>query len=184
MSETEASVLTVQTLSGEEHIVSRNMDKLLESGVIIDKYISMREFPRKVNGEWTKRTARLFPGYLFMETADPETLFLHLKRTPKLSKILADRENNFYRLKKDEILYINKIGAPRKDHTFGMSQVVIDNDNSLLKLGERVRVVSGNLVNFQGDIVRYDLHHRNVYLRTKMFGGTVIGVGIELVHKI
>ncbi len=184
MSERETFVYTIQTLSGDEYRVSRSVERLLESGEIADKYIPMREFPRKIKGRWTKRVERLFPGYLFVETPDPERLFFRLKEIPGLTRILADRENTFYRLTEGEARYIRKIGAPRKDHVFGMSRVMVDDSDPALRPGERVRVVSGDLLDFQGDIIRYDLHHRKVYLRTDMFGGTEISVGIELIHKV
>ncbi len=184
MSETKTAIYTIQTLSGREHIVSHSIDNLLESGNIIDKFIPMREFPRKVDGRWEKRTERLFPGYLFIEAADPAVLFHRLKTVPELSKILGDGENTFYCLTEDEIRYIRRVGAPRHDHIFGMSRVMVDNDAPASKTGGRIRVISGDLLDFQGDIIRYDLHHRKAYLGTDMFGGREISVGIELVRKI
>lgn len=184
MADTETAIYTVQTLSGEEHIVSRNMDRLLDAGIITDKYIPLRELPLKSGGEWGKRIERLFPGYLFIETGNPERLFFHLKEIPRLSRLLGDREGSFYRLSSEEIRYIRRVGAPRKDHVFGISQVAIDDGRPDLKIGDRVRILSGDLLNFQGDIVRYDLHHRRVYLKTEMFGGTEVCVGIELIQKV
>lgn len=179
-----AAIYTIQTLSGQEHMVLNSLDRLCEPGEVIDKYIPMREFPRKVNGKWERKTERLFPGYLFVEAANLETLFYRLKRIPRLSRILGDGEYTFYRLTEDEIQYVRRIGSQRNDHTFGMSQVTVDDGDWLLKPGDRVRVISGDLLDFQGDILRYDLHHRKVYLRTKLFGGKEISVGIELIQKV
>lgn len=177
-------IYTIQTISGQEQIIAGYLDKLLTQGEISDHYIPMRETRRKVNGRWETHTERLFPGYLFIETEDLEQLFFRLKLIPRLSQLLGDRQGIFYRLTPEEVGYIRRIGADRGDHIFGVSQVMIDEENAGLQPGDRVRVISGDLLNFQGDIVRYDLHHRKAYLRTELFGGAEISVGIELIQKV
>jgi len=177
-------VYAIQTVSGEEKTVSENISRLVPEEILLDRYIPMRETRRKIGGKYVQKAERLFPGYFFVETTDPDELFLSLKKVPHMAKILHDGEYTFYALNEDEIRFINKIGARRNDHTFGISQVVIDEAVRNLEEGTRVKVASGDLLDFEADVIKYDLHHRKAYVRTNFMSGTKMWVQVELLRRM
>lgn len=175
-------IYTIHTTTGQEHKLVQYLDTQIEEGLVKDRYIPLRELPRKVGGKWTSIKEKLFPSYVFVETDDPEKLFLALKKVPMLSRILSDDAYTFYTLTQEEVDHINRIANVHPDHTFGISQVMIDSDQPY-KPGDKVVILSGDLAGFEGQISRYDFHHRKAYIHTGLFGGTDICVGIELVKK-
>ncbi len=100
-----------------------------------------------------------------------------------LSKILGDREAGYITLNPEEENFIRRIGQRRGDHCIGISKVQIAADTPYKK-GDKVNVISGDLVDFQGEIVGYDMRKRKAMIQTQMFGGTIIHVGIELLEKV
>ncbi len=93
-----------------------------------------------------------------------------------------DGEYNYYTLSAEEERFIRRIGRQRGDHLLGVSQVAIDQDEPYRK-GDRVRIVSGDLLDFEGEIVGWDLHHRKAILRSALFGGAEIHAAVELLRK-
>lgn len=171
----------IQTRTGEEALVMRFMS-VITKDEYDEAFTPKKTIRRRRNGNWKNVIKEIFPGYIFVVTERAEDLFFRLKRVPKLSKLLCDGFYNFYHLTDNECRFIMKIGEQRGDHTFGISQILIDEEKSF-KEGDRVRILSGDLKGFEGDIVYYDIHHRKAMVKTSLFGGTVIHVGVELIVK-
>lgn len=171
----------IQTKTGDEDTVIALMN-VLAKGFFFEAFLPKRVMTKKVRGKIKKVTQNIFHGYIFVTTSCPTELFLKLKRVPKLSTLLCDGEYNFYRLSDDETQFIMRIGENRGDHIFGLSLVELNKDVPY-KSGDRVRIISGDLKGFEGEIAYFDIHHRKAAVKTSLFGGTVIHVGIELLVK-
>ena len=171
----------IQTKTGDEDTVIALMN-VLAKGFFFEAFLPKRVMQKKIRGKIKKVTQNIFHGYIFVTTICPTELFLKLKRVPKLSKLLCDGEYNFYRLSDAEAQFIMRIGEGRHDHTFGLSLVELNKDVPY-KSGDRVKIISGDLKGFEGEIAYFDIHHRKAAVKTSLFGGTVIHVGIELLIK-
>lgn len=180
--EKDTDILVIQTETGKEQELIHWIDVILDAPVAIDAFAPLREMRKHFGGQWNLVTEKMYPGYVFIETAEPETLYFNLKNIPKLSKVLGQAELHFHTLSPDEESFIRRIGQGRNDHTFKLSQVAFNEGTKSLNPGDRVRVVSGDLKGFEGEIIGYNLRRRVAKIKTEMFGGSVIYVGIEIIN--
>lgn len=171
----------IQTMSGQESILMNYMDQIISKGLLQESFVPKRQSNKHINGQWKIVEEKLFPGYVFALTSDPDGLFLELKKVPKLSRLLHDREYFFQALSKKEKDFIMRIGGLRKDHTFGISKVSFD--KFPYKKGDNVKWIDGDLAEFKGEIVGFDLHHRQAIVHTALFGGCDMHVGIEIIKE-
>lgn len=181
--EKDTDILVIQTETGKEQELIYWIDVCMDAPVVIDAFAPLREMRKHFGGKWNLVTEKMYPGYVFIETAEPETLYFNLKNIPKLSKVLGNAELHFHTLSPDEESFIRRIGQGRNDHTFKLSQVAFNEGTKLLNPGDRVRVVSGDLKNFEGEIIGYNLRRRVAKIETQMFGGSIIYVGIEFINE-
>lgn len=87
----------IQTLTGKEEELLRMMDRVLGR----HGFLLYRECVWRIEGKLRLHVEPLFPSYVFVETADPERLFLELKRVPRLSRLLG-RDGSFWPLYEEE----------------------------------------------------------------------------------
>ncbi len=178
-----SNLVVVQTMTGKEDLLITYLEKIESvQSLVMDTFFPKRQVKKRFHGKWNTVTERLFPGYLFIETGDSEQLFLNLKHVPMLSKMLGDVEVSFIALSPEEESFIRRIGRARGDHCIGISTVRIESDAPYQK-GDRVTVISGDLADFQGEVIGYDFRRKKAMIQTQMFGGTVIHVGIELLAR-
>jgi transcriptional antiterminator NusG len=172
----------IQTFTGREQELINFMRVLVDSEILSDAFIPRRRMNRRLGGQWRVITERIFPGYVFVLTKDPASLFLSLKRVPAMSNLLHYGEFSFVALAPEEQKFVEKIGIRRGDHTFGISTVAF-NDDFPYRKGDRVQIIDGDLKDFEGEIIHLNLHKRKAILRTKMFGGkdVYIHVGLEII---
>jgi len=176
-------MVVVQTITGRETLLVTYLEKLESiQGLVLDTFFPERQVKKRFHGKWNTITERLFPGYLIIETKDSKELFFEMQKIPVMSKFLGEMEAGFITLNPEEEDFIRRIGGERGDHCIGLSTVQIVSD-SPYKKGDEVRVVSGDLVDFQGEIIGYNFHKRKAMIQTQMFGGAVVHVGVELLAK-
>ena len=70
----------------------------------------------------------------------------------------------------------------RSCDAFGVSQVMMASGVPYKK-GDHVTIVSGDLKDFEGEIIGFNFHKRKAMIRSEMLGNSVIHVGIEIVQK-
>ena len=119
---------------------------------------------------WTEVQDILLPGYLLLDCDDPwdfreryiksgTTMGFHLigrTQSDGRDKIGADYEaDRFTEVSQEELLLIRALCGE-------VSRGV--------KVGSRVRIISGPLVGLQGSVVKLNTHHRCALVRLEMFG--------------
>ena len=157
------------------------MKIMLPAELVTESFIPKRQSNRHIKGKWQIVEERLFPGYVFVVTDDPNRLFIELKKVPKLSKLLSDQQYFFIPLSGKETDFIMRIGRHRGDHIFGISKVAFE--NYPYKKGDKVCWIDGDLAEFSGEIKGFDLHRRKAIIHTGLFGGCDMHVGIELIKR-
>lgn len=170
----------IQTVSGQEHVLMEYMKQIIPEGMLQEVFAPKRQRNKHINGKWKLVEEKLFPGYVFALTAQPDALFLELKKVPKLSRLLHDQEYFFLALSGKETDFIMRIGGKRGNHVFGISKVAFG--DFPYKKGDSVRWIDGDLAEFKGEIIGYDLHHRQAIVHTGLFGGCDMHVGIEIIN--
>lgn len=167
-------VYVLQVPGGQERRAEELVQRL-PKGVISSCFIPVREVKKRRGGEWKTERELLFPGYLFVETSEPELASERLRELPLFMRVLADVGGEFLPLGDDETSWIRSLTTERS-HVVEMSEGVIE--------GDRVIVTQGPLKGREAQITKVDRHKRLAWLDMRMFGRTKsIKVGLEIVSK-
>lgn len=163
----------IQTLSGEEERTANVIRNMISPELIRDCFVPKRERLKKFHGNWNKVEEVLFQGYAFADSDRPGELYEQLKQVPKLTKVLGRETDFFFGLgEKDERL-IRTMGD--KKHRTSLSRVRIGE-------GKKIQVLDGPLKGYAGDIVKADLHKREVAVKVRFMGRDMeLKMGIEMV---
>ena len=167
-------IYAIQVASGQEakveELIRRFVDEALVGEIFVPRFESMRRW----KGEWHKRTERLTPGYLYVETSDAEKLALQLRRVPTFTKVLGNNEV-FIPLNDEEVAWLNAFtGGDRR--AIEMSEGIVE--------GNKVIVLRGPLRGHEAEIKRIDRHRRMAELEVSMLGRIkTIRLGLEIISK-
>jgi transcriptional antiterminator NusG len=164
----------IQTLSSKEEKVKRYLEYITPSGLYDDCRIVYYEIERRYKGEWHKESKRMFPGYLFMITDEPETLMPYLRNCPEPSRILM----------------VDGVPAPLLPHEEQFLKTLTDQGETVsmsvgIKEGDKIIVSQGFLKGRESYIRRIDRHKRRAWIEVDLLGETRLAeVGLEVVKKV
>lgn len=147
------------------------------SNIAIDVFSPQKIIRKKVRGIWTDRIEKVFPGYVFIESDDPSTLFTALKKVPRFTRLLGrSKEGEYYiTLTKEECNYVDILAGRESDRMVGISDITIEP-------GKQVKVLTGPLAGVKGEVIKYDLHKRLAYINIEMCGRPCeVKVGINII---
>ena len=165
----------IQTLGGEEERTAGMIRKMVSSYSIEDCFVPKRERLRKFCGCWNRVEEVLFPGYVFVEAHNPGGLYEELRQIPRLTSLLGREDGWFLALNQKEEELVRGIGDEK--HKTSLSKVVVDQD-------KRIRVADGPLKDYAGDVVKVDLHRREVTVRVEFMGRKMdLKMGIEMTDR-
>lgn len=165
----------IQTLGGEEERTAQLIRRQIPSYCIEECFIPKRVRMKKFQGAWNQVEEILFHGYVFACSKRPEEFYRELKRIPRLARMLGREEGYFFPLSEKEEQLVRCIGD--EEHKTGLSEIEVLE-------GKRVRVVRGPLKDYAGDIVRVNLHKREVVVRVEFMGKPVeLFMGVEIAEK-
>lgn len=161
--------------SGEEEKVRTMCRRMIYDFEILEKCVIPRyECMKRYQGRWHKTQALLYPGYLFMQSSQPEQLYGKLKEIPEFARILGDEEM-FISLYEHETQFL--------ENGSGDSCVLEMSYGCIV--GDQVMITKGPLKNYAGRIKRIDRHKRLAVLETSFFGNmTEVRIGLEIVKKV
>lgn len=167
-------IYVVQVMGGREERVRTLMLRLLPE-VVEECFTPSFESKRKVRGEWRTVTGLLFPGYVFVLTAQPRILADRLRGVPQFTRLLGMTERLILALTDEEVAWLNAF-TNAKTHVVEMSEGIIE--------GDRVLVTRGPLRGHEAEIVHIDRHKRVAVLEITMFGRLKqVRVGLEIVMR-
>ena len=154
----------IQTLGGQEERTADMIRKLISFPYVEECFVPKRERQKKFQGCWHTVEEILFPGYVFGITDRPGELYQNLQRIPKLTRILGREEGYFVPLNREEEALVRKLGDGR--HRTGLSRVEVME-------GKQIRVVEGPLKDYVGDVVKVNLHKREVAVKVEFMGRSI-----------
>lgn len=126
---------------------------------------------KKFRGQWQTVHENLFPGYVFIDTDQPETVYQELKRAPSPRLLFSDDEY-VSTLDKQESEFMGMIAD--KNGVIGISGVNVGDDGT-------VSYVSGPLVHIKAQVKKVNLHKRIAEIETKLMGRRqILYLGIEI----
>lgn len=151
----------LQTKTGEEEKLIELIHKLVPKELYKECFVIYQEQLWRRQQHNFVHLKRVFPGYVFIASKDPEALFFCLKRVPAMAKLMADDESFFLSVEKEETQFLQKI--MNKDHVIGLSYLLTDGKGTILQ-------VSGPLETCLDQIVKYRYGKRHVLVRLKLLG--------------
>lgn len=163
----------VQVQTGNEIQTKDICNQLIEKDILMECFIPLYEQMKKYQGKWHKEQKILFPGYMFINTNDIDSLFLALKNVPKLTKVLGIG-GELVPIHKSEEQYLEKM--LNKEYIVEVSKGYI--------VGEDVYIIDGPMKNFNGKIKKINRHKRIAIVELEMFGRkTEVSLGLEVIGK-
>lgn len=173
----------MQVISGQENRAVLLTEKLTDDGILENCFVPMRRLKKKFHGEWNEVTEKLFPGYVFLITERPGLLYEELKKIPILTRILGRSGEYFTPLAEADVHMMEKLQNMQKriENGGGMEA---DISTITIEEGNQIRILSGPLINLEGQIRKVNLHKRIAEVEMEFMGNrTVVHLGIEIVKK-
>lgn len=163
----------IQVFTGREmEIAQKCRDRIMEEDE--DVFVPLAERQTKIRGEWQVVKTKLFPGYVFVETARIEDFHIRLKQIRGMTKVLKIGET-MTPLEKEEEAYLRQLGLGGR-HVVEYSEGYLE--------GEKLVVTSGALEGYEGRIKKILRHKRLVVLEVPLLGRTVeVTLGLGVVEK-
>jgi transcriptional antiterminator NusG len=170
----------IQVISGQENQTILLIEKMVSEGTIKQCFVPIRRLKKKFCGAWHDVTEKLFPGYVFLITEQPQLLYEELKGVPALTKILGRNEEYFTPLTETDVQIMKKL----QDGVESNQSWEIEISEVLVEAGNRIKILSGPLVNLKGQIKKINLHKRIAAVEVEFMGRkTVVNLGIEMVER-
>ena len=162
----------IQTLGGKEeetaHMIRRNISSCFAKECFIPK----RERLKKFHGIWNKEEEILFRGYVFVDSERPQGLYRELKQIPRLTKLLGREDEYFFALSQEEEELVRGIGDEKQKTA--ICRIAVEE-------GKKIRVLEGPLKGYTGDVVKVNLHKREVVVRVEFMGRPMeLKMGVEI----
>lgn len=166
----------IQTLSGAEEQTADVIRKMVSADIVQECFVPKRERMKKFHGMWNKVEEILFQGYAFVVSDKPEELYERLRQVPKLTKVLGREAELFYPLSEKEEMLVRGIGDQK--HKTSLSKVAIGE-------GKKIHVIDGPLKGYVGNVVKVNLHKREVMVKVEFMGREMeLKMGVEMVYGV
>lgn len=164
----------IQTTTGSEQELLTVMDRVFDHRLYQRCFYIKREAIWRRSGKCVIHVEALFPGYVFIQTENPEEIYLRLKDIPQFAKMLGKEEIDFHPVSKEEELFLKRMLNGDREDTVRLSSVKIDDQGNLLSCG-------GALHYFQEYIIKKRIRLRYVIIRVHLLGrDREVKLGIRL----
>lgn len=149
----------IQTYTGKEERLVEMIRRILPKGLYGTCFVVYHEQLRTRGHDNQVHVERVFPGYAFISSNDPNNLFLHLKQVPAMSKMMAMGEFFFTPLEPPEAEFLE--GIMDADHVIRLSYVATDGR-------DHVSYLSGPLATCKDRIQSYHFRKRYASVRLRI----------------
>ena len=155
----------IHTTTGREHEVCLWINTFVHRKHYSRCFVPLYEDVWKKQGIGHISAKKLFPGYLFIESDEPEELYEDLKELGELSMLLSSRSKgdvSFLTLNQDESRFFENV---LREGIMKVSYVHMG------KSGKPDKII-GPLEYYRDDIVKLDISHRRAMVELLMLGET------------
>lgn len=163
----------MQVFTGNEKKTADMCRSKSDAGTTYEIFVPEYEYMKKYQGAWHRQTGVLFPGYVFIQSADIQGFREVMKGVPEYTKLLCS-EGDILPMSLEDRALLEQMLDERK--IFKMSEGYIE--------GDKIRVTTGPLAGKEGWIRKIDRHKRRAILDVEMFGKIIrTEAGLEIVRK-
>ena len=190
----------IYTGVGREHAVKKLIDRTVPHELYVRCFYPFRHLRKKIAGNWADIYEWLIPGYLFVITdrvAEFSVALRGVSRNGRFVRLLGgDRvaggnaDAAFTPVDPAEEAWLRRMLGDRW-FDIDPDRDLYDDGSAIAELSsidfdenDRVRILSGPLINFSGNVRRIDLHRRLAEVEVP-FMGTVqrLRLGVEILVK-
>ena len=151
----------IQTVTGQEETVLEMMRSIIPKESYNECFCIRRECIEKADGQDKPVLKALFPGYVFLDTNEPKTVYYSLKNVPKLTKILKNDNEFFLPVAEEEQQFLQNIQS--EGHVVRLSNVTLDEERQIVAADGAVGI-------FFNQIVRQRVRKRYVLIQQQFLG--------------
>lgn len=151
----------LQTMTGREEALVEMVKKTVPPSLFEDCFIAYYERVWRKQQQSIVHIERLFPGYVFIVTDEPDKVFLELKHIPAMAKLLSDGDFGFVPIRAHEEAFLREM--LQEDGIVRLSYVEKDRNGHVYR-------VSGPLHNYMGQVEKYQFKKRYAIIRFEMLG--------------
>jgi transcription antitermination factor NusG len=165
----------IQTITGKEEETVGTIRKVIPSEICENCFLLKREAIWRIQGSCKIHTERLFPGYVFVSTADPQEFYRQLKLVPQYTRILGKEEQAFYPVSPEEEAFLRELLNGDTEETVRLSTVRVDGQGNILDCGKPLR-------GYLDCVVKKRIRLRYVVIRVRLFGRKreiLLGIRLE-----
>ncbi len=155
----------VQTKTGNENEIKEFIEHNVDSNSYGDCFIPMYEEVRRREDKCKILFRRLFPGYLFVDTDDPDIIFQKLKKAPWFTRLLGADDNagnkTFIPVGEEDEEFLRTL---LDDGIMHVSYIEMSKNNS------KIEKIVGPLAKYRNHITKLEVRKREALVKTNMFG--------------
>ena len=153
----------IQTVNGEEQQVCTWINQRMDRALFRRCFVPLYEDVWRKEGIGNISIRKMFGGYLFIETDRPEDVYEELRKAPKLTILIAEKDQTgkcFWPIHKEEEEFLDNVLWD------GLMRVSYIERNA----NGRITFVAGPLADYQEYIVKIDLPHRRAIVEMPFLG--------------
>lgn len=164
----------IHTMSGLEQKCKQQCQQYIDQTAYREMFIPMYKTKKHFKQEWHEVEKTLFPGYLFVDTDDIDTVIIGLKKIRQYTKVLKDGDT-VSPIRKDEQDFLALMMDA--DHIVQYSEGFL--------IGDEVYITTGPLKKCKGWIKSVDRHRRIAKMEISICGRrTPIEVGLGTIARV
>lgn len=162
----------IQTVTGKEEELMLFIRTLLSREHFENCFMIRAEWLKRLGGEWQLQIRPLFPGYVFIETDEPERIYMELKGVPKFSRLLGNGKDEFVPVSEEEKQFLRMIinNGETADSTVNIEKAVVKLTVVETETDGGIISMEGALSCFNRDDVTVNLHKRYAVVKTRLLG--------------
>ena len=166
----------IQTMTGQEEKLVRMIRKIVPRKIYSDCFVAYYERVWKKQQQSVIHIERLFPGYVFIITEEPEDLYFQLKNVLAMSKLISDGSYDFLPIEREEEEFLQDVMS--EDHVIHLSLIEKDEDGHICR-------VAGPIGKYKEHIVKFQYKKRYALTRIRLLGREkVVALGILLKEDV
>ena len=147
----------IQTEAGKEQELVEVVNKVVEHRVYTRCFFVKRERVRRVKGECVVYTEALYPGYVFIDTEDPEGFYAKVRELPQVTRFLGNTEG-LHVVDEEERGFLAELVDGDAEDTIRLSPVKVNGEGEIVECG-------GAVGRFWKNVVRRRVRDRYVVVR-------------------
>lgn len=157
---------------GSEQIIVNSCKRHLSANTLEEVFVFQCERLWKKNGIWKILKKDMFPGYVFLQSCQPEALAKELKKYGNVFQTIAE-EGYLLSIYEEEERYLRNLCG--KEHFLQISYGYKD------KFSDVSYIIKGPLMSKENKILKLDWHKRLAQVEIPFLGNkTTIWVGLDI----